>query len=311
MKEQPYLSFWLLFGIYMHICSAQEVQFYTLNQEHCQTKCTHGLINNLDSCQLDLKIQFYEFVPNSTLFYFEDIDDQSQNIFSLDIPSECIGYKHKANNYCTQINKTAFNVTVIVPAQPKFSNVKLRGYLKTSNGDRIESKLFTFPEIHDSTNVTGKLLINEEITSTIEDCSMTIKKNDLILEFDCFGTVTPCLIVIQVNGSIVNTTSGNLIVYRRTLENREELFINISFAACSMERDFKSITCIIKQDSEEYLKEISTSDDAIILAIASCSILAIILIAVIVYIYCRKKDNELCKPSTCRVRRRKQRQSNV
>ncbi|CAL1541498.1 unnamed protein product, partial [Lymnaea stagnalis] len=296
----------LISGCYFPSFHAQVLHLHKFSQENCYSNCDKGLIKDVDYCHTFVTLQFSDTIPDTNLVYFEVIGDVSQNLFSIDIPSECAGYKKNAKYYCTQVDNNYFNITVILYAQQKFSKAKFRSYLTTPNGRRIESGILTFPETQDTSNATALLQINDVNISTTENCSTTIDQHDLNLKIDCSSDLTPCFIEIKLNDSVVYKKRGNHGVYSKSLESKEELFINISYAACSLERNFKSITCRVKQDSQDYLKQISIS------AIVSCSIiLPIFIITVILYILFRKRVNKLCKEIICCYKRQQQERDNV
>ncbi|CAL1541503.1 unnamed protein product, partial [Lymnaea stagnalis] len=200
-------------GCCYSILDSIEISLTKFTQHECSTQCKSGLVLSRDTCQLTSTIIFENVVPNqTTLVYFENMGHKLPTIFSLNIPTECKGFKENADHYCTKVEEMIYKVTIIVRALPRFSKAKIRGYITTSNGSRIYSDAQTLPEMYDTKDTSGHLRVNG-LNMTTDSCNATVYDNNFNFEFDCYSRAKPCIIEIMANDLTVVNQSENHAVF--------------------------------------------------------------------------------------------------
>ncbi|CAL1528381.1 unnamed protein product, partial [Lymnaea stagnalis] len=183
----------------------QEIKMFEVRQEDSNTKCTSGLLSNIDRLSFNTTVKFRNELKNNSIVRFEirpNTSNEYKLLFSVDVKSECTENKKTGNYYhCSNISDNAFNISIISEVFPQFSEAYIRGVIKHYNQTEMASDQLKLPKIVEPTDVKGKLTVNGKNVTDKTNCSFIIDDVDLRIEYVCMGQASPCLVEISSNDS--------------------------------------------------------------------------------------------------------------
>ncbi|CAL1541493.1 unnamed protein product [Lymnaea stagnalis] len=275
----------------------EDTLVFKLSQHKCETKCRDDLYIN--TCIFYFNLNFYKAVSN-TSFLFVELRGPSDNVykplFNVDLHSECAQHKENAQYSCTRIDISSFGITIAPRELEQFREAKIRAYSKLSQHDTIYSEPLNFPPFFEETHETAKLKVNgQDMPSTSNNCNITTKDNDVVLEFHCLSSAKPCLIDIQVDDYAVIKHQENYAVYKGHYASGVHLTVNIKYGACGFRGGYKNIVCKVTIATAIGNSFASEQPEWLIPVIASVvSAVIIIIVAGIVLFCCYIKGFRMC-----------------
>ncbi|CAL1528391.1 unnamed protein product [Lymnaea stagnalis] len=236
----------------------QEIEVFKIRQEDCDTKCENGLLNGIDILSLNTRVILPTDLLNNSAVIFEIRPTSStlfNSLFSVDIKSDCTESKNPGSSYhCSKISENMFNISMTINAVTALSEATVRGEIKHYNLTTIAHSEQTLPIICESKDVAGFLQINGENVTDLNNCTVSMKEDDLNLEFECIGLAKPC--VIEVTSSVWNerNVGENKVVIKRSLNQDAE--IKIRHALCRLDKDVFNMTCKVIAVSKKHHTEL-------------------------------------------------------
>ncbi|CAL1528395.1 unnamed protein product [Lymnaea stagnalis] len=249
--------FWILITTTISFLQGQEIEVFKIRQEDCDTKCKTGLLNEIDILALNTRVILTTDLLNNSAVIFEIRPKSSPSfnyLFSVDIKSDCTESKNPGSNYhCIKISKNMFNITFTFNALTALSEATVRGEIKHYNLTTIAHSEQTLPIICEPADVAGVLKINGENVTDLNNCTVSLKEDDLNLEFKCIGLAKPCVIEITSSDWTEKKVGDNKMVIKRSLNQAAE--IKISFALCRFDKNVFNVTCKVIEVSPKHHTE--------------------------------------------------------
>ncbi|CAL1541512.1 unnamed protein product [Lymnaea stagnalis] len=285
MKMPIFFLMIVVVGTTVDMMHAQEISYFKLGSEKCSTKCKRGYLKIFDSCSFNFDVSFKETLPDLSSLHFE-LMEASSNIYThlltLDMKSDCEGYKENADVYCTEINMNVFSITIKANELSRYSEAKIRAYIKAPNKPNVVSGVQEFPKFYDTTDASGQLKINGIHMATGSNCNTTIAGKYLTIEFQCISQAKPCMIQLIINENVELQEEENHIAYEHIFESSQEVNVTIQFSACILEHFYNNMSCTIKTD--ENVIDDNNNNKIIAIVASTISIIVIISVGVILFI---------------------------
>ncbi|CAL1535055.1 unnamed protein product, partial [Lymnaea stagnalis] len=209
------------------------------------SNCSRGLISGLDTAVFKVQVN-YTMDPNVTLFYFQiKIKSDHKFITLTDFPIDCQGYK---SDECVHIEKYCVNFKIKLLASKEYSGAKIRAVLMTSHFEEITSYEQVFPEIASSKESRGIMIVNSQIASSkFQDFKVG---SELNIVYVCQSLILPCLIELNVSCGDRVTSGSDIVVYKGTLNNTNEIDVSIKHGVCSFYGGFNPESYRIKSETK-------------------------------------------------------------
>ncbi|CAL1528384.1 unnamed protein product [Lymnaea stagnalis] len=236
----------------------QEIQMFAIRQEDCNTKCTSGLISNVDKIFFNTTVKLKKDLQKNSIVRFEIMPKTSMEfklLFSVDINSECTENKKTDNYYhCSKISEDAYNISIYSQVLPLFTEASIRGVIKHYNQTEMAGDEIKLPKIVEPTDVTGILTVNGNNITDEDACKFIIDKDVLRIdiEYVCMGQATPCLIEISSNDSTNIDVGENRAVFKRFLYQEITINVKIKYALCRLDLAYKHMECNVTKRGQSY-----------------------------------------------------------
>ncbi|CAL1541510.1 unnamed protein product [Lymnaea stagnalis] len=286
MKLQAFLLIIALVVTNLDVKYAQEISYFKLVTKECSTKCKSGYLKLFDSCTFNFEISFKETLPDVSSLNFELMEDSSNiynHILTLDMKSDCEGYKENSDVYCTELDMNVFRITIKAKELSRYSEANVRVYITTPNKPNIFGDIQKFPRFYDSTDAIGRLRVNGMSIPSEMYCNATIKGNKLNINFDCTSPAIPCWIQIKINENIVVEEIENQVVWNETFKSSLALNLSIKFSACRLDGNSNYINCLFQ--SEFLHSEVDNSSKTPMILGISITVCVLCILFVVFMVY--------------------------
>ncbi|CAL1534066.1 unnamed protein product [Lymnaea stagnalis] len=246
----------VILWIFTRFCNIQnqEISVSDYSQEDSETKCTYGLINNLDTFMSKCQVELFKNTTFKTL-EFQVQKKQDAKFFPL---SHFDIQEQSSDSHLFNCNSRRDNVTLCTlkqKASKDYDRARFRVALRYGVSRQILSDVHMYPTITDLNDTKLQFLVNgEEITpqKNKDGCVMNTFKDDIIfIDYFCKSKARPCLIEVNLNEKNISFYKDSAHISLQGLfDARNQINVTARFAACRLEGTQNSVTCTFRLDQK-------------------------------------------------------------
>ncbi|CAL1535049.1 unnamed protein product [Lymnaea stagnalis] len=271
---------------------------FKYSQEDSETKCTSGLIGEIDYAVFKSQLEIYpDGKINNIIVYKKNLNDTKfEMVQFLNVDQQCFNSNFNSSD-CKRISEYVIEITIKIRALKEISLGKIK-ISASENGKITFSEEQQLPEIYDSTNAVGNLTVNGfKMQNKNSHCFSDIEDTDLELKYTCESKARPCLIAVSYYQSmqLLDSKLDNYtLVFHIPKPEKDDVRIIFSYGACRLDGDVNVQTCFTEMDYQSAFEKEVSKEHVLPIIVALITLILLTILCLMVIFFKAWKVRKIC-----------------